>query len=136
LETAGINQNEIEVILLRQLASYLAMPVFITNNKGDLIYFNEPAENIIGRQFEETDALALDDRFQAFRPIDDAGVPVSSEEMPLALALREQRPVHKRFWLHGFDGMRHHIEATAFPLIGQAERHLGAVALFWEIDEK
>jgi len=122
--------------LLRQLASYLAMPVFITNNNGDLIYFNEPAENIIGRQFEETDSLALDDRFQAFRPIDDAGVPVSSDEMPLALALREQRPVHKRFWLNGFDGMRHHIEATAFPLIGQAERHLGAVSLFWEIDER
>ncbi len=122
--------------MLRQLASYLAMPVFITNNKGDLIYFNEPAENIIGRQFEETDTLSLDDRFQAFRPVDDAGVAVSSAEMPLALALREQRPVHTRFWLHSFDGTRHHIEATAFPLIGQAERHLGAVALFWEIEEK
>jgi PAS domain-containing protein len=134
LESTDVTQNEIEVILLRHLASYLSMPVFIADNKGDLIYFNEAAENIIGRQYEEADALSLDGRFQAFRPIDDSGVAIASEYMPLAIALREQRPVHSRFWLHGFDGTRHHIEATAFPLVGQAHRHLGAVALFWEIE--
>jgi PAS domain-containing protein len=127
-------QNEIEVILLRQLASYLAMPVFIADTNGDLIYFNEPAERIVGRQFDESDTLPLADRFQALRPVDDAGEPVGAEEMPLALALSEQRPIHRRFWLHGFDGTRHHIEATAFPLIGQAKRQLGAVALFWEVE--
>ena len=132
----GITQNEIEVILLRQLASYLAMPVFVADSNGILIYFNEPAENIIGRQYDQTDSLSLDDRFQAFRPTDDSGAPVPAEEMPLAQALSEQGPVHKRLWLHAFDGTQHHIEATAFPLIGQAGRRLGAVALFWEIDRK
>jgi len=131
----GVSQNEIEVILLRQLASYLAMPIFIADDNGDVIYFNEPAEGIMGRQFEETDTLSLAERFQAFRPVDDDGVPIASEEMPMTIALREQRPVHKRFRLHGFDGTLHHIEATVFPLIGQAERRLGTVALFWEIEE-
>jgi len=128
-----MSQNEIEVILLRQLASYLAMPVFIADVNGDLIYFNEPAEDIIGRQFDETDTLSSIDRFKAFQPVDDDGAPVPSEDMPLARALREQRPVHLRFWLHAFDGTRRHIEATAFPLVGQAKRQLGAVSLFWEI---
>jgi len=129
-----MSQNEIEVILLRQLVSYLAMPVFIADNEGDLIYFNEPAEELIGRQFDETDKLTSTDRFQAFQPVDDHGAPVRSEDMPLARSLREQRPIHLRFWLRGFDGTRRHVEATAFPLIGQAKRQLGAVSLFWEID--
>ena len=135
METDGISQNEVEVILLRHLESYLAMPVFVADNEGDVLYFNEAAESIIGRQFEETDTLSLAERFQAFRPQDDAGAPISAEEMPMAVALREQRPVHLRFHLHGFDGTRHHIEATAFPLIGQAGRRLGVVALFWELEE-
>jgi hypothetical protein len=50
----------------------------------------------------------------------------------MAVALREQRPVHRKFRLHGFDGTAHDIEATAFPLVGQAGRRLGVVALFWE----
>jgi PAS domain S-box-containing protein len=133
---ADTAQNEIEVILLRQLASYLAMPVFITDNDGILIYFNEPAEDIIGRQYDQTDSLSLDDRFQAFRPVDDSDAPVSAEEMPLALALSRQCPIHTRFWLHGFDGTRRYIEAMAFPLVGQAGRRLGAVAFFWEIDRQ
>jgi PAS domain S-box-containing protein len=128
-----MTQNEIEVILLRQLASYLAVPVFIADIDGDLIYFNEPAEEIIGRQFDETGPLSVAERFQAFQPIDDDGASVPAEEMPLALALRDRRPVHSRFWLHAFDGTRRHVEVTAFPLIGQARRHLGAVAMFWEV---
>jgi PAS domain S-box-containing protein len=127
-----VTQNEVEVILLRHLASYLAMPVFVADNDGEVIYFNEAAEKIIGRQFEETDTLPLAERFQAFRPVNEDGKPISANEMPMAVALREQRPVHRRFRLHGFDGSEHDIEATAFPLIGQAGRKLGVVALFWE----
>jgi hypothetical protein len=36
-------------------------------------------------------------------------------------------------WIQGLDQVRRHIEVTAFPLIGQAGRHLGAVAIFWEV---
>jgi hypothetical protein len=31
--------------------------------------------------------------------------------------------------------VRRHIEITAFPLIGQAGHHLGAVAIFWEVEK-
>jgi PAS domain-containing protein len=134
METGGVSQNEVEVILLRHLASYLAMPVFVADNEGDVIYFNEAAESIIGRHFEETDTLPLAERFQAFRPVDDEDKPIPVNDMPMAVALREQRPVHRRFRLHGFDGTQHDIEATAFPLIGQAGRRLGVVALFWEME--
>ena len=45
---------EIEIILNRQLADCLSIPVFITDTAGDLIFYNEPAEQILGKRFEET----------------------------------------------------------------------------------
>lgn len=54
------------------------------------------------------------------------------DELPLAIALNERHPAHQKFWILGADGIQRHIESTAFPLIGQANRYLGAIALFWE----
>jgi hypothetical protein len=34
---------DVEIILMRQTASYLATPIFVIGPTGDLIYFNEPA---------------------------------------------------------------------------------------------
>jgi hypothetical protein len=34
--------------------------------------------------------------------------------------------------IQGLDGVPRRIAVTAFPLEGQGERHLGAVAIFWE----
>ena len=43
---------EIEIILNRQLADCLSMPVFITDIIGNLIFYNEPAEKVLGTRFE------------------------------------------------------------------------------------
>ena len=47
----------IQIILIRQLAGYLGMPLFLVDPKGDLLFYNEPAEAILGRRFEETGAM-------------------------------------------------------------------------------
>ena len=39
-----MSQKEIEQILIRQLASYLAMAVLIVDADGNLVFYNEPAE--------------------------------------------------------------------------------------------
>ena len=44
----------IQIILIRQLAGYLSVPLFLVDPKGDLLFYNEPAEAILGRRFEET----------------------------------------------------------------------------------
>jgi hypothetical protein len=36
-------------------------------------------------------------------------------------------------WIRGLDNVQRHLEVTGFPLIGQANRYLGAIAVFWEI---
>jgi len=125
-------QQEIEVILLRQLASCLAMPIFIVDPAGTLIYYNEPAEALLGQRFEETGAMAADEWATSFQPTDRDGVPIPGERLPLVRALAERSAAHTDFWIHGMDGVDRHLSVTAFPLDGQAGRLLGAVALFWE----
>ena len=48
------------------------------------------------------------------------------------IAVEQRRPAHGRFWIRGLDGQRRRLEVTAIPLLGQADRHLGAAAIFWE----
>jgi len=125
-------QQEVEVILTRQLASYLVIPVFIVGPFGDLLYYNEPAEGILGHRFDETGEMSIGEWSTIFESTDAAGTVLPPEQLPLVIALRNRTPAHLDFWLRGLDGHRRHVAATAFPLVGQAGRFLGAVALFWE----
>ena len=129
------SQKEIELILARQLASYLTMPIFIVDPLGNLIYYNEPAEIILGRRFEETGEMPVEVWSTLFKPTDNDGKPLAPEALPLVVALTKHFPAHRKMWIEGLDGARRFIEVTAFPLNGQAERYLGALALFWEISE-
>jgi len=128
-------QHEIEMILTRQLASYLALPIFLVDMQGTLVFYNEPAELLLGRRFDETGEMPVDEWSVVFTPMDEHGTPIAPEGLPLVIALAERRPAHRRFFIHGWDRTRRHIDLTAFPLVGQAERALGAVALFWEVKE-
>jgi len=126
-------QKAIEVILARQLASYLGLPVFIVDPDGTLLFYNDPAEAILGERFAETGELPMAAWSTRFRPTDVDGSPLPPEALPLVIALQERRPAHRDLFIEGLDGQRRHIEVTAFPLIGQAGRYLGGVAIFWEL---
>jgi PAS domain-containing protein len=126
-------QQEIEMILVRQLASYLAMPIFIVDPQGTLVFYNEPAEPLLGRRFEETGEMPSAEWSTIFEPTDEAGKPIVPEDNPLVIALVERRPTHRILWIRGLDKVQRHLEVTCFPLIGQARRYLGAIAIFWEV---
>ena len=68
-------QREIEVILTRQLASYLTMPIFIVDPDGTLVFYNEPAEAILGHRFEETGEMPADEWATVYTATDDADEP-------------------------------------------------------------
>jgi PAS domain-containing protein len=127
-----VAQRPIEVILTRQLASYLALPIFIIDPAGTLVFYNEPAERVLGRRYEETGEMSAAEWSAVFAPTDDAGGRLAPERLPLMVALAEHRPAHGSFSIRGLDGVRRRIEVTAFPLVGYAGRDLGAVAVFWE----
>jgi PAS domain-containing protein len=129
-------QQEIEVILARHLAEYLAMPIFIVNPDGDLIFYNEPAEAILGSRYNETGVMPASEWSTVFHAMDHEDKPIPPEDLPLMIALTQHCPAHKIFWIRGLDGTKRKIEVTAFPIIGQAERFLGGIAIFWEITTK
>jgi PAS domain-containing protein len=128
-------QRPIELILTRQLATYLAMPVFLVDNSGNLLFYNEPAEAVLGRRYDETGEMPLAEWSTVFSQAEEDGSPVPRESLPLVIALTKRRAAHKRLVIRGLDGVRRRIEATAFPIEGQGGRHLGAVAILWEVDE-
>ena len=122
----------IELILVRHLASSLSLPTFLVDGEGTLVFYNEAAEPLLGRRFDEEGAMAFDDWTATYAVRDDSGRLVGVDEIPLVRALRGRRPVHVRVDITGQDGTARTLEVSAFPLEGQGEQLLGAVALFWE----
>jgi PAS domain-containing protein len=127
-------QREIELILIRQLADYLATPIFVVDPSGDLIFYNEPAEALLGRPFDETQGMTFDEWSVVFDPMRPDGTEVPPDGLPLARALRNHLPAHDALGIVGLDGETRWIEVTALPLEGQGGRHLGAIAIFWTVD--
>ena len=123
---------EVELILMKQVASYLAMAIFLVDPDGNLIFYNEPAEGLLGCRYDETGELPLEEWGTIFTPVDADGVAIPPEDLPLAIAVQQRRPAHGRFAIRGLDGIAHDISVTAFPLVGQHDRPLGSLAVFWE----
>jgi hypothetical protein len=127
-----MSQKAIELILMRQLASSLAMPIFLVDQSGNLLFYNEPAEQLLSSRYDETGEMTMKEWSNLFVPIGEDGSPLPGEALPLNIALHKHRAAHLAFWIKGLDGISKKIGATAFPLQGQGARLLGAVGIFWE----
>ena len=125
--------KSIQMILARQLASSIATPILLVDPSGALIFYNEPAEPILGKRFDETGEILVVDLPHIFYPTDEEGTPLPTDVLAAGIALFERRPAYHRVWIRGLDGVRRHLEVTAFPIIGQADRFLGIIVLLWEI---
>jgi PAS domain-containing protein len=125
-------QKPIELILTRHLASTLAMPVFLVDVDGTLVFYNEPAEHVLGVRFEETGEMPASQWATAWSPTDRDGAALAPDQIPLTTAVVEQRPAHGAFYIRGLDGRRRYIETTAIPLVRTGNEVVGAVAFFWE----
>lgn len=126
-------QRAIELILMRQLASYVAQPILLLDANGDLLFFNEPAESLVGKRFDDVGEIRRGEWSMLFKPSEEDGTPVKREELPLLIAIDKREPAHRKYWIEGLDGVRRRIESTAFPLVGQGGQCLGAVGILWEI---
>jgi PAS domain-containing protein len=108
------------------------MPILLLDPAGTLLFYNEPAEELLGQRYAETGEMSLAEWTCRFRVTAEDGSPLAPENRPLIIALQQRRARHGAFWIQGLDGVARRIEATAFPLEGQGRRQLGAVAIFWE----
>lgn len=129
-------QRDIEIILMRQLASYLVVPIFVVDTEGTMLFYNEPAEALLGRQFDEAGEMPLHEWSTVFEPRDEDDSPLAPDDLPLVIALRKRIPATRRIHITGLDGVVRELDIVAFPLQGQGNRMLGAAALFWEVDRR
>jgi PAS domain-containing protein len=125
-------EQPLELILARNLVSIVSLPAFLIDAEGRIAFYNEAAEEVVGRRFEETGTLPRESWQGDVGPFDEQGRPVPSERRPLMIAIREGRPAYGRFWIRGAEGLVE-IEAGALPLIGPAGYH-GAMVVIWPLD--
>jgi YD repeat-containing protein len=128
-------QKSLVLILAREFASQLSMPMFIADADGRLVFYNEPAEEILGMTYAEAGELSAEEWAATFTTQTLAGEPLELDRLPAGIALLERRPVHGTHRLLGLDGTWRTVSVTALPLLTGAAEPAGMVAIFWEQTE-
>jgi PAS domain-containing protein len=119
------------LILARELASNLATPTLIADDRGQLLFYNEAAEGLLGGPFAEAGEMPIDDWTASFSPRTGDEEALPPERRPARIALDDRRPSHERFWITSRDGVDREVAVTAFPLFAHADEFVGIMAIFW-----
>jgi PAS domain-containing protein len=120
------------LILAREIASNLATPALIANEEGQLVFFNEAAEEIVGRKFSEMGEMELDEWTGSFAPrARNSEEPLPPERRPARIALDQRRPAHEQFRITSYDGIDRDVAVTALPLFAHADEFVGIIVFFW-----
>ena len=128
----GRRQKNLVLILAREFASQLATPMFVTDAVGDLVFYNEPAEMLLGRTFAEAGELPASEWPELFQIERLDGSPMPLDEMPGGVALLERREAHATLRFTSLDGVTRTVAVTAVPLFAREEQLVGVVVVFWE----
>jgi len=128
---ATARSKHLVLILARELASNLATPTLIVDADGTLVFFNEAAEEIVGKGFSEIGEMSMEEFSASFVPRTRNHTPLPEERRPTRIALEERRPAHEQLWVTSRDGVDRQVAITAFPLFAEADEFVGIVGIFW-----
>lgn len=128
----GRRQKNLVLILGREFASLLATPVLISDADGRLVYFNEPAEELLGTTYAEAGELPAQDWSEVFEVQGPDGESLPLEQMPAGVAFVERRPAHGAVCIVGLDGVSRRLQVTAIPLFAHTDEFVGIATVFWE----
>ena len=124
-------QKHLVLILAREFASNLSTPTLVADERGNLVFYNEAAEAVIGRRFSEAGEMPLEGWLGGFAARTLAHEPLPPERRPSRIALDERRASHVRYLVTSTDGVEREIEVTAFPLFARTDEFVGIVVIFW-----
>jgi PAS domain-containing protein len=124
-------QHPVEVIMARGFISTLATPAFLVDEGGNMIFFNESAGELLGVRYEDAGSMGPEDWGGRFAPSALDGEALSSEQLPLTIALSRSKPAYSPMRIHSATGELRDIEVTAFPILGRSGSQ-GAIAIFWD----
>ncbi|MCB9741910.1 MAG: hypothetical protein H6741_23420 [Alphaproteobacteria bacterium] len=120
----------LELILARQWCALLSTPVLLFDATGTLVFFNEPAEGLLGRTYDETGPMVKPEWQAAFPLEDDHGELIHGRDNPMSVCVRDQVSAQRVVTVRGMDGLRRRITVTVFPVRGLDHDVLGAMAVF------
>ena len=124
--------KSLPLILARELASNLATPMFLLDVRGLLVYFNEAAARLIGKEFTDLGEIPAGQFAEALQLSLPDGQPLGLRETPAGIAFSRGARRPDRSWLREYDGVRRQYEATAYPLFGAEGEMHGVFAVFWQ----
>ena len=113
------------LILAREFASNLATPVFIADEHGTLVFYNEAAESVTSATFAEAGEVPMDEWTEAFV----RGPGLGSLFRRNAADADRARPAPSGTPARRFtsvDGAERDVEVTAFPLFAHADEFVGS----------
>lgn len=129
-----MGQKALTLILGRELAANLATPMFLIDAEGQLVYFNEAAEEVIGRTWADVGEISSLE-FGAMLDLQDIdGGQMRRRDTPTSLSFNERRPAHAVLQAKMSDGSRKVVEVTAYPLFARTDEMHGVVTIFWTVD--
>ena len=126
-------QPDLVLIVARSFATKLATPTLIIDARGDLLFFNDAATEVLGRSYLDVGQLPASRWQELFQPRTLDEEPLTPEQTPAGIALRERRPTHGAFAMRGLDGREREITVTAFPLLSHPDELVGVMSIFWEL---
>ena len=118
-----------------QVERNLNMAVFLVDPKGDLLFYNEAAEEILGVRYSETGKMSVEEWSTVFKPSDENGNPLPPEALPLVQTLNDRKPAHGSIYIDNARSKRYMITITSFPIEGRTGDLKGCMALFWKNEE-
>jgi hypothetical protein len=126
-------QKHLVLILAREFASNLSTPTLIADARGDLVFYNEAADAVVGRRFAETGEMPLDEWSATFEARAAESEPLPRESRPPWIALNERRAAHLRYLVTSTDGVEREIDVTALPLFAHTDEFVGIVVFIWRV---
>jgi hypothetical protein len=125
--------KSLPLILARELASNLATPMFLLDQGGMLVFYNDAAAMLLGKPFAELGEIPSGEFGAVLEVSTPEGERIRRSETPSGIAYYEHRPAHQTVMATAFNGVRRKYEATAYPLLGETGEMHGVVAVFWEV---
>jgi PAS domain-containing protein len=128
-----IDHKPLLLIQARNLITNLALPAFLTNPDGNILFFNDAAGELFGRRFEEVGPMPREEWAREIGPFGEHGEPLVSDSLPLARALREGHPAQGRFYVRLGSNALKEVEVSALPMV-EPGNFEGALIVIWPVE--
>lgn len=123
------------LIRAKHLAESVTTPMLLIDALGNLVFYNEAAEEVLGAPFTEVGQKPATEWQAQFKVRGRRDEPAPLESMPGWMDLRGARPGTGHVRLTTLEGTDIFIAVCAFPLFTSQHQFDGALVIFWTEDE-